>query len=333
MNRSRFVLGWHLSTRETVRKRRRLMLNRTIALASMASAACVLTIASSAIAAPPSVVVPSTSASSAIAAPFGGLVPSTLWDYYNTAKIPAGHSQSATASCPAGTSAVSVGGGQNALGGLAVGADGASAVASSSAPFNDPNRFVQSVVTCAPSTQLAGTTTVARQSYAGNRGLQGVSWGLAANCPAGMRAFGGGGYFKDKFGAVSESGYAMSINGPSRTGRSWVVRAKNSTSTDTLVVTTRCAIQSASTRLVEEVFPMIPGPGQVGSERYGYAHCPAGYLPISGGAAITSDTNPENTYTTLNWSVPVRSGQIGWFAQGYSTGPNAKLYVYALCGS
>ena len=134
------------------------------------------------------------------------------------------------------------------------------------------------------------------------------------NCPAGMRAFGGGGYFRAANGTPSTSASALYANHPSASGRSWTVSALNMTFTDTLVVSTRCAFQSTSTRLLEFSYPIVPAvpttEGQVGD----YARCPAGFLPISGGASLTQDGASSAAQPRLVWSVLVDNGQIGWFA-------------------
>jgi hypothetical protein len=257
---------------------------------------------------------------------FGALVPTSITDYRIEANIPPGQNQTATAPCPAGMSEVGVGGGApgNSLNFIAA-ANGTSAVVSAPPGIpTDPNHFVQAVVSCAPSAQLAGTTTATRESTGHTSGLQGMSWGGVVTCPAGMRAFGGGGYFRSANGTLS-TGYAMSYNSLSPNDRSWIVRAKNSNPTDTLVVTTRCAYESTSTRIVQETYPAVSGRAN------GYAHCPAGYLPISGGAQIVSDNNVADTYETLMYSTPVRNGQIGWFALGSTSGTNGRLNVWALC--
>jgi hypothetical protein len=80
--------------------------------------------------------------------------------------------------------------------------------------------------------------------------------------------------------------------------------------------TTRCAYQSSSTRIVKETYPAVSG------RAAGYAHCPAGYLPISGGAQIVSDDNVADITETREYSTPVRNGEIGWYAAGSTYGTN-----------
>jgi hypothetical protein len=207
-------------------------------------------------------------------------------------------------------------------------ANGTSAAVSGSVNFSvEPHDFIQAVVSCVPSAQLSGTTTVTRESRKYSGGAAGFTWTGSAVCPAGMRAFGGGAYFRAANGAESQSGYAMSHNSVDPTGRTWLVRVKNSELTDTLVTTTRCAYESSSTLIVKTEYPAV------GDRANGYARCPVGYLPISGGAHLVSDDNERDMYRTLEVSTPVRNGSIGWFASGRTQGHNGRLYVYALCGA
>jgi hypothetical protein len=146
-----------------------------------------------------------------------------------------------------------------------------------------------------------------------------------------MRAFGGGGYFKATDGTISRDTFDLNANSPTPDGRGWTVSALDNTFTDRLIVTTRCAYQSSSTRLVEETFPIPTEPGT--GYTSGYAHCPEGYWPISGGARLTQDGSASSAQPFLVWSVSVRNGQIGWFASGRSGGEHPVLHVIALCGS
>ena len=107
-----------------------------------------------------------------------------------------------------------------------------------------------------------------------------------------MRAFGGGGYFRASNGTLSTDEFFLSADAPTSNGRSWTVSALDNTFTDTLVVTTRCAFESSSTRLVEEVYPVVPAPGTTVGAVGGYAHCPAGFVPISRGSMVHAGRSP-----------------------------------------
>jgi hypothetical protein len=268
---------------------------------------------------------------------FGAMVPSTFQEVLKAESVPPSGLNSATAPCPAGKAAVSVGGFSSASGGSAAGLAGitpgvgnTSGVATARADRNEQNAHVIAQVTCAPSAQLAGSTLVTHEtSVHSSLG----EWSTIVNCPAGMRAFDGGGYFRARNGTVSTDGFLLSANTLSVNARTWIVSAVDKTFSDTLVVTARCVPESSSTRLVEEVFPVVPQPGTTGGRVDGYAHCPAGFLPISGGAQFTQDGSPLPSLSGLTESTLVRGGIVGWHASGFSQGEHAALHVVALCGS
>jgi hypothetical protein len=216
------------------------------------------------------------------------------------------------------------------LSGITPGPGYDSGTATARAGANEGGNLLVAEVTCAPAAQLAGTTFATREQSAHSTAGE---WSQIVTCPAGMRAFGGGGYFRARNGARSTDPYSLSADTLTSNGRSWRVSALDTTFTDTLVVTTRCAPQSSSTRLVEEIFPIVPviagSPGRVS----GYAHCPDGFTPISGGAEVTGDSPPIAAQPKLRVSVSVENGQIGWFGSAESAGTNARLHVIVLCGS
>jgi hypothetical protein len=268
----------------------------------------------------------------ATARTFGALVPSTFTQVYSPpATIPLTGPVSVTAQCPAGTEAVSVGGLADTLDSITPGPGHDSGVATSHASNGNLGSAIVAQATCAPTAQFAGTTPFTREQHVHSTTGE---WTQTVTCPAGMRAFGGGGYFKASNGTLSTNEFFMSANTLTANGRSWTVSALDNTFTDTLVVTTRCAPQSSSTRLVEEIYPIVPVTGATGGKANGYAHCPAGFLPISGGAQVTTDNPPSAAQPQLTTSVLVDNGQIGWFANGgYNAGEHAQLHVIALCGS
>jgi hypothetical protein len=270
---------------------------------------------------------------SASSTTFGALVPSTFTQVYSPpATIPLSGVVSVTAPCPAGTAAVSVGGLADNLYSITPGPGGDSGVASARAVNGNTGSAIVASALCAPTAQFAGTTITKprEQSVHSPTG----EWTATVTCPAGMRAFGGGGYFRARNGTISTSEFFLSANAPTVNQRGWTVSALDNTFTDTLVVTTRCAPQSSSTRLVEEIYPIVPVPGATVGTAQGYAHCPVGFLPISGGAQITGDSPPSAAQPQLSVSVPVTgTGQIGWFANGASGGEHAQLHVLVLCGS
>jgi hypothetical protein len=254
------------------------------------------------------------------------LDPTSIRDYSNYSDIPADQQGTVSSDCPAGTSVVAVGGfGSVDIGSIA-NANNTSAVVTSGA-FPSEAARAAAVVSCAPNEQLAGTINVTRETHTSDTGIQGHVWTLSVGCPAGMQAFGGGGYFRAANGVPSKFGL-ISVNTVSRQGRSWSVRARNDVLTDTLVVTARCANASSSTLIVEQQFNADPKTGRAG----GYANCPPGYLPISGGATVLSDARPSDTYSFLDFSLPVRGIRFGWYGSGYTMGANGRLQVRVLCG-
>ena len=274
-----------------------------------------------------------TAATAATATPstFGALVPSTFAQVYSPpATIPLSGVVSVTAPCPAGMAAVSAGGLADGLSSITPGPGYDSGVVTARAVNGNTGFPIVANATCAPTAQFAGTSVATREQHVHSTTGE---WTQTVTCPAGMRAFGGGGHFRASNGTISKDEFFLSANAPTLNGRSWTVSALDNTFTDTLVVTTRCAFQSSSTRLVEEIYPVVPAPGATGGDAQGYAHCPAGFLPISGGAQVTQDGSPSASGSQLSVSTPVSNGQIGWFANGTSSGEHAQLHVIALCGS
>jgi hypothetical protein len=270
-------------------------------------------------------------ATAATRSTFGALVPSTFVDVYSPpATIPLTGVVSATAQCPAGMAAVSSGGLATGLFSITLGPGYDSGVVVARAVNGNTGQPIVAGVTCAPAAQFAGTTVATREQRAHSTTGE---WTQTVTCPAGMRAFGGGGYFRASNGTLSTDEFFLSADAPISNGRSWTVSALDNTFTDTLVVTTRCAFESSSTRLVEEVYPVVPAPGTTVGTVGGYAHCPAGFVPISGGALFTQDGPPSGAQPQLSVSSTVKNGQIGWFAHGTDGGEHAQLHVIVLCGS
>jgi hypothetical protein len=255
-----------------------------------------------------------------------GLIPSTFTEVYSQGETPIGSARSANASCAAGQAAVGVGAlGAVPLGSITPGPDAAS-VQALTAPLPQPDLpwNVIGVVTCAPTTQLAGATFFTREQYHPN----GALWSASVDCPAGMRAFGGGGYFRNSNGSQSTSYQRMTTNTVAGGGKRWKVEAVNPNPEDTLVVATHCAYASSSTKIHELSIPVISTPGTAGYTANTYVRCEPGYLPISGGVSVDSPAG-----SSIEASLPVRSGQIGWFGKANSIDPSARLHVIVLCGT
>jgi hypothetical protein len=270
-------------------------------------------------------------AATANAPTFGALVPSTFVNMYSPpGTIPLTGVVSATAQCPAGMAAVSSGGLADGLFSITPGPGYDSGVVIARAVNGNTGSPIFAGVTCAPAAQFAGTTVATHETRAHSTTGE---WTATVTCPAGMRAFGGGGHFRASNGAFSTDEFFLSADAPTSNGRGWTVSALDNTLTDTLVVSTRCAVQSSSTRLVEEIYPVVPAPGAgtVGKAK-GYARCPAGFLPISGGSWFTQDASPDGAQPQLSVSIMAK-GRTGWYAEGIDGSDNAQLHVIVLCGS
>jgi hypothetical protein len=269
-------------------------------------------------------------AATATAPTFGALVPSTFVDVHSPpATIPLTGVVSATAQCPAGMAAVSSGGLADGLFSITPGPGYDSGVVVARAVNGNNGLPIIAGVTCAPAAQFAGTTVATHETRAHSTTGE---WTATVTCPAGMRAFGGGGHFRASNGAFSTDEFFLSADAPTSNGRGWTVGALDNTFTDTLVVSTRCAFQSSSTRLVEEIYPVVPVPGASVGKAQGYAHCPAGFVPISGGAWFTQDGPPSGAQPQLSVSI-MGKGRIGWFAGGIDGSDHPQLHVIVLCGS
>jgi hypothetical protein len=265
---------------------------------------------------------------------FGALIPSTFVSEYHHVAVPEEGASTATLACPAGQAIVSVGGlGAERLIGLTPSPNYTSALATGSAGRGQHDASVYTETTCAPNAQFAGSTFATHEvSKPADRTDE---WTSTATCPAGQRAFAGGGYFRDRSGTVKNEGVIfLSGNSPSGDGRSWTVRAVNQTRTDSLFVTARCLPQSSSVKVKVVTYPfteITPGTGVRRAQ--GYARCPAGYVTISGGAATVLDGSLQASQSSLEASLLVGSPEPGWFGSAMSRGDNnARLHVVAICG-
>ncbi len=232
----------------------------------------------------------------------------------------------ATASCPVGSAMVSAGGGGDAINSIAPTNFGTAATVNMTASNAGESVFAQSQ--CAPSAQFAGSFET--RALFPNTGTNQYSGSVS--CPTGYYSFAGGGYFQTAAGLVSTTDFFLRTNTP--TARGWRVEAMNNISSDSRVVIARCT-PNTGTVILEENYPITFAPGTISGSANGYAHCPAGTLPIVGGASVTNDGNPAAVTSFLTWSLAVRAGQIGWFAAGTSSGGgsvNPRLHVIVRCG-
>jgi hypothetical protein len=166
-------------------------------------------------------------------------------------------------------------------------------------------------VSCSPSSNFANATKGAVDVPANGTGLTRGR----ASCPAGMRAFGGGGYWRTATG-VSSSG-KMYSNTVTFDGTGWTFSGATTNPTDRLTVITQCAPLPGSHVLTNQ--------GPLGPDIHNprvRVDCDAGYLPISGGAFLSTNAYAESP-GVIGYSHqprltdPTSPYIFGWHVYGY----------------
>ncbi|HKT00440.1 MAG TPA: hypothetical protein VJT31_12980 [Rugosimonospora sp.] len=231
---------------------------------------------------------------------------------------------SVTARCPAGMRVVSAGAGNAVLGQLSTTADGTGAVAEGF--LVNPPLFIFAQADCVPAADLAGVTT-AISRFIDNTGPVGAAalYSATAACPTGTYAISGGGTITNPAGTPT-AGSTVSYDGPATDFPGWTFVGWAEKG-DVLEVRAQCAPLPFATNAVITQFAIPPG-GTVS----GRANCPAGHVPLSGGALI-SDDGPNSS---LSYSEAVRTVApevSGWFARasvGVQTS-GAVLFIVAEC--
>ena len=168
---------------------------------------------------------------------------------------------------------------------------------------------------CAPAARLSNATsreiTIAPDGHGARRGT--------VYCPAGMRAFGGGGHFlaSDNHNSI---GLEMYENSVTADGTGWTFRGLARAGTDRLIVTTQCAPLVGS----YVPAPSVPAPPQ--APGYVSAGCSIGYTVLSGGVAFAHQDHTEGTGgVSETWTS---AGGVG--AGGYSY-DDSQLIARAQC--
>ena len=138
---------------------------------------------------------------------------------------------------------------------------------------------------CAPAARLSNATsreiTIAPTHFLGvNRGT--------VYCPAGMRAFGGGGHFLASDNHITK-GSEMYENSVTADGTGWTFRGVAFNGTDRLIVTTQCA------PLVGSYVPAPSVPASPQAPGYVVAACAIGYTVLSGGVTFAHQDHTEGT--------------------------------------
>ena len=148
-----------------------------------------------------------------------------------------------------------------------------------------------------------------------------------AYCPAGYRAFGGGGAFIGPFGRQSTDSYWMTSNAVTQDGTGWTFAATTYSKTDVLYVRTQCAPLRGSV-VASNSMPFKTDY----TAAYAYAQCWPGYKAVSGGAYMSKSDGTEVQNGIINSSVPANKNQ--WYAQGTSYDGNVgtqKLVSLTQC--
>lgn len=223
-----------------------------------------------------------------------------------------------TVSCPTGSRVVSSGASANG-GQLTAIAPDINTFTSASATARIAG-YLQITVGCEGAAALSEVTTRTIQLPYGSGFRRGVVY-----CPAGMRAFGGGGYLVKPFGigGFSRDSYEMTSNSVSVDGTGWTFAAYTPSSNDAPVITTQCAPLRSS-----YVSPTgIPAP--VVQHVNTYAPCAPGYTALSGGVYLSRPDGTEEQNGFVESSTPASGNR--WYVSGISFGNGDKLVALTQC--
>lgn len=220
-----------------------------------------------------------------------------------------------TVSCPAGSRMVSSGasaaGGDGALTEISpVLPDHTAVKASGYAPG-----YLQVTIGCEPIAALSEVVSRTVELPAGKTGFQRGE----VHCPAGMRAFGGGGTITRPFGVASGDSFGMVSNTISVDGTGWTFAAVIKNKGDHLLVTTQCAPFRGGGIVIPRAAPSNSSGGNV------YAPCPPNYTALSGGVYMARLDGTEVRSGLVDYSVLASNNR--WYASGssYDTGTNTVV--------
>lgn len=165
--------------------------------------------------------------------------------------------------------------------------------------------YMQVTVGCEP---FAGMTEVTSRTIGFPYGT-GFRRGVVY-CPAGMRAFGGGGYMAKPSGIISTDSYDMVSNSVSADGTGWTFAATTTAAKESLVVTTQCApLRSSYVSQTGTPAPYFT-PANV------YGSCAPGYTALSGGVYLSKPDGSEVRSGLIDYSVPASGNR--WYTDGTS---------------
>jgi hypothetical protein len=140
-------------------------------------------------------------------------------------------------------------------------------------------------------------------------------------CPAGMHAFGGGGYMVKPFGigGFSRDSYSMVSNTVTADGTGWTFAASTYSANDAPVITTQCAPLRGS-------YVSATGtPAPHGYRVNVYGSCPPGYTALSGGVYLSTPDGSEVSNGFLDYSIPVSGNR--WYVDGVADWYTANKLV------
>jgi hypothetical protein len=231
-----------------------------------------------------------------------------------------------TVSCPSGSRVVSSGASAN--GGGAAGLGGQlTAIAPDINSFTSASAtakvagYLQITVGCEAAAAMSEVTTRTIQLPYGSGFRRGVVY-----CPAGMHAFGGGGYMVKPFGigGFSRDSAQMVSNTVTADGTGWTYAATTSSANDAPVITTQCAPLRGS--YVSQTGTPDPYFQHVNT----YGPCPPGYTALSGGVYLSKPNGSEDQNGYLDYSIPASGNR--WYVRGISFGnPGSKLVALEQC--
>src|SRR5664279_2413158 len=223
---------------------------------------------------------------------------------------------SGTVSCPSGSRVVSSG--ASASGGAgqltAIAPDINSFTSATATAF--ARGYLQITVGCEAAAAMSEVTTRTIQLPYGSGFRRGVVY-----CPAGMHAFGGGGYMVKPFGigGFSRDSVQMVSNSVSADGTGWTFAATTYNSNDAPVITTQCAPLRGS--YVSQTGTAAPDFNQVNT----YGSCPPGYTALSGGVYLSMPNGSEVTNGFLDYSIPASGNR--WYVDGVALSNTANKLV------
>ena len=246
------------------------------------------------------------------------VVPATPIQYLTDYFWGGGGTIRGTVSCPTGSRVVSAGasaGGGRLTAISPVLPDYTAATATAHAPG-----YLQVTVGCEPARAITEVTSRTIELPAGTTGFRRA----VVSCPAGMHAFGGGGFIAKPFGVFSLDSDRMVSNTVTADGTGWTFAAAITQPIDHLLVTTQCAPLRGS-YVAQTGTPITRlNPTNV------YGSCMPGYVALSGGVYVSRPDGNEVQNGYVDYSIPASGNR--WYVAGESfENPADKLVALNQC--